>query len=491
MQSVDDNSVESVSKAANRESVMARLWAPCDAASVVWFRIFFALGMLMHLAVYFGIIHDTNMVEYHFGLPQHHMSFFGFEWVKALGLDGMRRVYYLMGLAAIGVGLGLLYRASAIVLFVTFTYALLAEASQFQNHYYLMCLLAFLMILIPAHRSFSIDALLFPGKACSSVPNWCRWILMFQIAVPYFYGGIAKIDLDWLSGIPVGMLISEESDLPLIGPLLTERFTAVFITYAGLFFDLLIVPMLLWRRTRLWAFAAAVLFHITNSVLFSIDVFPWMMIFVTPILFPADWPRKLFRLPGRLAREECGIAVSTGGRWLIGLLAVFVTWQVLFPFRHVLYPGDPSWTEEGQDFAWRMMLRRKDVLSYIYAIDGPSGRAVYVPVPRLMTYKQAVRMSTSPDQLVACAPFFAQKAREQGMRDVEIRALVLTSLNGRKPQLQIDPDLNLLTVKRSLWHQRGIIPLTEPRRSELWDVPMDDWPEAVGVEPLVKLPVRQ
>ena len=88
----------------------------------------------------------------------------------------------------------------------------------------------------------------------------------------------------------------------------------------------------------------------------------------------------------------------------------------------------------------------------------------------------------SPDQIVAIAPFLAERAGIAGLKDVSIRATVIASLNGRKPQLMIDPELDLLTVDRTWGHQPWIIELREPRRSEPWDVPAHRWPEALGVE---------
>jgi hypothetical protein len=89
--------------------------------------------------------------------------------------------------------------------------------------------------------------------------------------------------------------------------------------------------------------------------------------------------------------------------------------------------------------------------------------------------------------LVACAPFFAEQALKIRFSDIEIRAVVITSLNGRKPQLQIDPELDLLTLDRSIWPQPGIPPLTEPLRTDSWDVPLGEWPGMLGIQ----LPVAQ
>lgn len=457
----------------------ACVFAPCDIASVVFLRVAFAAIMVWHVGLFFW----RGWIDYFFIAPPHHLSYFGFEWVQPLPGEGMRWVYCLMGLAAIGVGIGMFYRLSAVVLFVTYTWSFLAEAALFQNHYYMMSLIAFLLILIPAHRSHSMDADMFPDQAAGWIPNWCRWSLMFLVALPYVYGGIAKLNGDWLNAMPVGAWISERSTLPVIGPYLKERWVAWVISYAGLLLDLFIVPLLLWSRTRLWAYAAVVAFHVLNSMLFEIDVFPWMMILLTPILFPADWPRRLLRRPPAAALSQTPRPRPTWfERICVGIVCLFAAWQLIFPLRHFMYPGDASWTEEGHQFAWRMMLRRKEVFIRFYATDTAAGTTVEVPIDVLMNPRQIMEVAVSPDQIVAVAPFLAESARRVGLRDVSIRAVVLASLNGRKPQLLIDPNLNLLTVRRTWRHQPWIVELTEPLRSTPWNVPSDQWPELLGIE---------
>lgn len=456
---------------------LRHLLAPCDIASVACFRMVFGGVVLAHVVLYFS----NRTVDYYFGPPPYHLGYFGFEWVQALDADGMRRVYWLMAFSAVGVSLGLLYRLSAATLFVTFTYTFLAEAAQFQNHYYLMCLISFLLIFIPAHRSFSIDSLLVPEKASAVIPNWYRLLLLFQLAVPYVYGGIAKINGDWLHGLPVGIWMADRTDLPLIGPLLTERWMELFICYAGLVIDLTVVPLLLWQRTRIPAACVLIAFHLSNSVLFVIDVFPWLSILAIPMFFEPGWPRRLLRLPEpqAVSLPEGTISWRTH-RLKLTLAAIFVVWQILFPFRHLLYPGNPSWTEEGQQFAWRMMLRTKGLYIRMYATDGSTGQTLDVPMAEYLTPRQMEMIAQSPYHIVMAARFFADRARDAGLKDVQIRTVVLASLNGRQAQLMMDPELDLLTVQPSLSPQEGIIPLTQPRRIEPWNVPLDDWPEAVN-----------
>ena len=45
---------------------------------------------------------------------------------------------------------------------VGYTYFFLIDQAQYQNHYYLICLVSTLMILVPAHRALSLDAQRWP-----------------------------------------------------------------------------------------------------------------------------------------------------------------------------------------------------------------------------------------------------------------------------------------------------------------------------------------
>ena len=66
-------------------------------------------------------------------------------------------------------------------------------------------------------------------------------------------------------------------------------FAADWVVYGfvigGLMLDLLVVPLLLWRRTRLFAFVAAVLFNLINALIFEIGIFPWLMLGALFIFF--------------------------------------------------------------------------------------------------------------------------------------------------------------------------------------------------------------
>ncbi len=63
--------------------------------------------------------------------------------------------YHFLGLGVLAFFMlaGFLYRISAILFFLAFTYVFLLSESRYLNHFYLVVLISFIMIFVPAHRS--------------------------------------------------------------------------------------------------------------------------------------------------------------------------------------------------------------------------------------------------------------------------------------------------------------------------------------------------
>jgi hypothetical protein len=157
------------------------------------------------------------------------------------------------------------------------------------------------MIFIPAHKSFSLDAYFFKKIKSNITPAWHLWLIRFLIGVPYFFGGIAKINLDWLRGYPLHNWLLDDLDFPIIGKYFTEDWMILLMSYSGLLLDLAVVPVLLFKKTRVWGFLVTCSFHLMNDQLFSIGIFPWFMIAASTLFFAPDWPKKL------LAKYSLGI----------------------------------------------------------------------------------------------------------------------------------------------------------------------------------------
>jgi hypothetical protein len=249
-------------------------------------------------------------------------------------------------------------------------------------------------------------------------------------------------------------------------------------------FDLIVVPGLLWRKTRFVAYLASLAFHIMNVTLWPIGVFPWFMMLATVVFFDPDWPRRLFRWkPVELRQQELrdGWVSVWGRRLLVTGLTTFVALHLLVPFRFHLYEGDVNWTEEAHHFSWHMLLRSKRCGVRLYATDPKTGRTGTIDLRKYVTPYQASRFGRKPRNIHQLARFVAKDLEAQGFEDVEIRALALISLNGRKPQLMVDPNVNLAAEPVTWGKPDWIVPLHEPLRKPAWDVPLEEWEQHLEI----------
>jgi hypothetical protein len=364
------------------------------------------------------------------------------------------------------------------------------DQTRYLNHFYLVCLISFLMCFLPAQRAFSVDALLRRRIRSDVVPAWTLWLLRAQIGIPYFYGGIAKLNSDWIhGGEPMRIWLSPLTKVPAFGHLFKADWVVYSFVFGGLLLDLLVVPLLLWRRTRPFAFAAAVVFNLMNAVIFEIGIFPWLMLGALFIYFPPDLVRRAARAfmspgedsldvkpspaparPDTIVEASSCPSLSTSQKWVAGLLATYLVVQLLLPLRHYLYPGNVSWTEEGHNFAWHMKLRTK-VGEAVFTVTHPgSGQTWTIKPQDYLESHQVQKMITKPDLLLHFGHYLAEEKRREGYDNVEVRARAMVSLNGRERQLLIDPNVDLAKEEVSLLPTRWIVPLTTPLSSRAAEI---------------------
>jgi len=430
---------------------------PVDIASLVAFRIAFGALMLVAMLRYFW----HGWIDLFFVQPTFFFSYAGLEWLQPLPAPGMHVLYALLAATAACIAVGLWYRPAAALFCVGFTYAHLIDKTNYLNHYYLLSLVAFLLTLLPANRAAAIDVLRHPERRQAAVSAWVVWLLRFQLGVVYFFGGVAKLNADWLlRAQPLRIWLGANADLPLVGPWLERIEVAYLFSYAGLLFDLGIVPFLLWRRTRLLAYGAVLVFHILTHLLFPIGMFPWVMVALTPIFFDPSWPRivaarlRLLRgvagaAPRQPALSRIAGATSLTPRRRLGIAvaAVYVALQVALPLRHVLYPGNVYWTEEGFRFSWQIMVMEKYGRATFHVTDTRTGATRLVDPATYLTPLQARMMATQPDMLAAFARFLADRERDVGGNPVRVTADVRVALNGRAARPFVDPAVDLAALR--------------------------------------------
>jgi hypothetical protein len=445
---------------------LRRYWqAYTSAAPLATFRVAFGVLVLASVVRFWA----KGWIAELYLKPKFFFSYYGFEWVKPLG-PYTYGLFVVCGLCAVLVALGWWYRTAAAGLFMSFTYIELLDKSTYLNHYYFVSLVALLLLVLPASRYFSLDARLHPARWRSEVPRWTVDALRLLMGIVYCYAGLAKLNSDWLvHAMPLRIWLPAKNDLPLIGPLLSQVWVAYAFSWFGAFYDLTVPFFLLNRRTRSWAYATVVVFHLLTAVLFPIGMFPYVMMVAALIFFPAAWHkgllqrlRRLLRHPAAAPRPAAPLVYAPRVRQALLLaLGVFFVVQLLLPFRYLLYPRELFWTEEGYRFSWRVMLMEKMGQVQFKVVDSETGRARLVNNDEHLSVLQEKMMSTQPDMLVQFAHYLHDYYAQRGVSNPQVYADAYVSLNGRLGKSFIDPTVDLARV-------------TDDLRPKPWILPFDD-----------------
>lgn len=426
---------------------------PVDNSPLIFFRLVFGLLIFLESA---GAIF-TGWVKRVFIVPDFTFTFIGFEWLTPLPGYGMYYYYALMSIFGLMVMVGLYYRfaLSAFTLMWTATY--LMQKTSYNNHYYLLILLCLIMLVLPAHRYLSFDAKRDKNRASLSCPKWCFVLIMVQLGIVYTFAAIAKLNPDWVVGMPIKLWFKAKETYPVIGPLLQGEWVAYAVAYGGILFDFLIIPSMLWKRTRVLGLIASFCFHLFNSIVFQIGIFPYLMLAALVFFFDPEKVRAIFfkKKPPFQAMASSNAPFlwefdALSKPLFKTLVGLYLITQLYLPLRHLFYQGNVNWTEEGHRMAWRMMLRSKHGNIYftvkIPTADKEDKEEIVYPFDYLEG-KQATRVATSPDLVWQFCQYLKEIYAEKGYENIAIYAHSSVSLNGGSSSSLIKPDVNLAEVK--------------------------------------------
>lgn len=435
---------------------------PVSIAPLVVYRLLF--GCLVLYAWGWSLAKDDILVRYL--EPQFFFKYYGLEWLPFVGETGLYILYGLWLLAGLGIVLGLFYKVAMGTFFLVFSYLQWIDATNYINHYYAISLLAFLMLLLPANAVFSVDNWRKTTTSSATIPRSYITILQAQVAVIYIFAAIGKINEDWLlRAMPLRIWLLQSQDFPILGAWFKEYWVALFASWVGFLFDLLIVFGLGWRLTRPWAYVGVLVFHGLTGALFNIGLFPWVMIISTILFFAPEqqqaWLQRLGVIIIDTNNRTQPIVIGRGWTYLFIL---HLTIQLCLPLRHwFLYTGNALWTEEGYRFSWWVMLVEKEGTARFEVRDRISDRIWEVNNEAFLTPFQEKRMAVRPEHILQFAHHLAKHYQKKQQLEVlpSVSAEVYVTLNGRMSQLLIDPTVDL-TTKSSSWRQADwILPLEE------------------------------
>ena len=432
-----------------------------QAAPLAVFRVFFGVMMLLSI-VRFWL---NGWIDKLYIKPKFHFSYYGFEWVEPLG-NYTYLLFAICGLAAFFVAIGFKYRIAIITFFLSFTYIELMDKTTYLNHYYFISCVSFLMIFLPANAYFSIDAKQNLKKASYYIPSWTIDSIKLMLAIVYFYAGLAKLNSDWLlKAMPLKIWLPSKYDLPVLGDLMQQEWVHYAFSWSGALYDIAIPFLLLYKRTRLFAFILVVVFHVLTRVLFPIGMFPYIMIVSALIFFDASIHHKILQFISKAFKIDKA-KIDSQVKTLVFqkkkniskiIIGAFLFIQLLFPWRYLAYPDELFWTEEGYRFSWRVMLMEKASYAQFKVVDGKTGKQFSVNNSDFLNTFQEKQMSFQPDFILEYAHFLGEHFASQGHQNLEVYVESYVALNGRLSQPFIDPTVNLLEEKESFKHKTWIL----------------------------------
>lgn len=414
-----------------------------DNSALVVFRIIFGLLVFLESvgSIFTGWITRT-LVE-----PTFTFSFIGFEWLQPLPGNWMYVYYLVMGLLGLLIMVGYKYRMSIISFTVLWCGVYFMQKSSYNNHYYLLILLSAIMCTLPANRYASVDVKLNPSLKQIAMPSWCKWVFVLQLLILYTYASIAKMYPDWLDLTLPSLLMEGKKNYPYIGEWLQNDYLPYLIAYGGILFDGLIIPLLLFKKTRKYAFFASIFFHLFNSIVFQVGVFPYLSLAFSLFFFDPEVVRRLF-LKKKSAYTKNEIIVPNYRPILLSVGGVYFIIQLLLPIRHHFIQDDVLWTEEGHRMSWRMMLRSKSGMTSYRVIDKKTGETISINLNDYLTTKQTRLASSKPDAIWQFSQHLKKDFKAKG-RDVSVFVNSKVSVNRKPYKTLIDPNIDMGSVK---WH---------------------------------------
>lgn len=403
-----------------------------------------AFGLLITIEAFGAIV--LGWVKEVLVEPQFTFNFIGFDFLQPLPGTGMYYYFLLMGVFGILVMLGYKYRWSMAAYALMWTCVYLMQKTAYNNHYYLLMLLCWMMVFFPSGRYLSLDSLK-RGYKKYDMPNWVKVVFILQIWIVFTYAAIAKMYPQWLDGSVPKLFMNGKSDYWLIGPILQQSWVHYSIVYFGILFDMFIIPLLLWKRTRVFGFCLSLFFHLFNSIVFQVGIFPYMSIAFAFFFFTPETLIGFFRLKRPVFMED---AITIPSFKSLGLyfFGIYFVIQLVLPLRHWFIKDDVLWTEEGHRLSWRMMLRSRSGMLIFWVEDKNTGERNNYPYNPLLSAKQRKSVRSRPDFIWQMAQRIKKIEAEKG-KDVAVYVSCQVKINNGRYFSFIDPDVDLSAEK---WH---------------------------------------
>ncbi|KAI9588461.1 vitamin K-dependent gamma-carboxylase [Glossina fuscipes] len=476
------------------------LHRPVDASALGIFRILYGLIMLIDLAEERG----GGQMDVRFGEPlKCHFPLFG--GLKAFSFPTMGCIYMIMWFGAVGIALGYRFRLSCSAYILPYWYIFLLDKPSWNNHSYLFGLIGAMLLFTQANRYWALDKYLNPNLP-STVPYWNYFLIKFQFFILYMYAGLKKFSPEWLAGYAMSSLSHHWVLSPFCWFLSYEMVDLLIVHWFAAIFDFSIAFFMTCELTRVWATPFMLLFHLMNSRLFVIGMFPWVCLAQVPMFYGCDWPRKITRLnckhlsfcirrpevEGKHRNAECktdstksdmdkNVPDNSSTRCLklekyqtanmnlfqkcrTLLVLFYCCLQLFLPYSHFITQGYNNWTNGLYGYSWDMMVHSYETLEVqVKIVDNLNQQEHYMDPYAFTEYDRWTKYADMAKQYAECIQknlhrLYLKKSNAIPLKSLNISIYfdVWCSMNGRLMQRVFDPRVDLMTAewspfKRTAW----------------------------------------
>jgi vitamin K-dependent gamma-carboxylase len=427
---------------------------PIDGRVLGIFRVVFGLLMLYESYYYF----DAQLIDNGFLKPYTLFKYEGFEFVDRLPRNIMFGLLSIMTLAALGITIGLFFRLSAIVFAVIHFYFLLLEKAYYNNHIYLMVLLAVLFACTQADHFYSVKP---KAQRQSQIPFWQQFIFQLQLVIVYFYAAFVKLKPDWLVlKQPMTSLVNGFPAEKTLAWLVKSPGMIEVLTYGGLLLDLSAPLLLFFKPFRKYIIIPFILFHFLNAMIFDdIGVFPYLMAASMIVFFLPEQVFGLKALVTKNSRAADGYFVWNHAV-KIGLICYF-SFQLLFPLRGYFLPNALDYTTIGNRFAWRVKADTREKVELAFFATHPSTKQkLPVDMQVFLNPVQIQHLMQDPRSVLQFAKALEKEGLKQGVAGMIVQANIKIRYNGRPAIDFIDTEIDLTKATYKL--TEPILWLNEP-----------------------------
>ncbi|XP_067612623.1 vitamin K-dependent gamma-carboxylase [Eurosta solidaginis] len=462
------------------------LHRPVDGAALGVFRMLYGLAMCIDIAEERG----GGQMDLRFGEPQH-CHFPLFNGISAVSFPVMGCIYLVMWLGAIGIMLGYRYRLSCLAYIIPYWYIFLLDKPAWNNHSYLFGLVGAILLFTDANRYCALDKYFQPSMP-ETVPYWNYFLIKFQFFILYMYAGLKKLTAEWLSGYAMSSLSQHWIFTPFRSLLSTDLTDLLIVHWFTAIFDFSIAFFMTWEATRLLVTPFMLSFHLINSRLFVIGMFPWVCLAEVPLFFGFSWPRRLSlkrvlkscssanktaehtriaslnKASSQVCRKvdpclvnrdtNCGnFKTYLGSKLQTALILLYCALQLFLPYSHFITQGYNNWTEGLYGYSWNMMVHTYDtVLTSIKLVDNGNGKIHYLNPYAFTEYDRWTKHADMAYQYAKCIEKnvradYARNTKTSPLSSTNISLYfdIWCSMNGRFQQRVFDPRVDLLRANWS------------------------------------------